>query len=101
MAIWVLLAVVAYLLYAINGVIDKFLLSKAIKQPAVFAFYIGVTAPLTWLLIPFGLKFVVWKDLLIAIAGGAAFVYALYFLYSAQIKTSVSRLLPIEGGLVP
>jgi len=97
--IWI--AVIAYMLFAINGVVDKFLLTKAVKQPAVYVFYIGITSFLTWILAPFGLIIVGPKDLLIAMVGGACFVIALYFLYVATKATSISRLLPIEGGLVP
>ena len=99
MYIWI--AIGAYFLYAINGIIDKFLLSKVVPHPAVYAFYIGVTSPLTWVLAPFGLKFLSWTDLAIAIVGGAAFVAALTFLYIATLKTTISRLLPVEGGFVP
>src|SRR3989338_10534612 len=98
MYIWI--AIGAYFLYAINGIIDKFLLSKVVPHPAVYAFYIGVTSPLTWVLAPFGLKFQSWTDLAIAIVGGAAFVAALTFFYIATLKTTISPLLPPDGGFV-
>src|SRR3989344_2127417 len=98
---YIAVATIAYLLFAINGVIDKFLLSKAVKHPIAYAFYIGITVPLTWVFAPFGLKFLGFQDLLIAILAGASFIVALYFLYVATKITSISRLLPIEGGLVP
>jgi len=98
---YIAVATIAYLLFAINGVIDKFLLSKAVKHPIAYAFYIGITGPLTWVFAPFGLKFLGFQDLLIAILAGASFIVALYFLYVATKITSISRLLPIEGGLVP
>ncbi|MDP3993721.1 MAG: EamA family transporter [Candidatus Doudnabacteria bacterium] len=97
--IWI--AVVAYLLFALNGVVDKFLLTKAVRHPVAYAFYIGITGPLTFVLAPFGLKLVSFSDLFIAIIAGACFVWALYFLYVATQATSISRLLPIEGGFVP
>jgi len=99
MYIWI--AVVSYMLFAINGIIDKFLLTRAIKHPAAYAFFTGITGFLTWALIPFGLKFIGPVDLLIAIIGGASFIVAMVFLYMATRQTSISRLLPIEGGLVP
>lgn len=99
MYLWI--AATAYLLFAVNGVVDKFLLTRAVKHPVAYAFYIGITGPLTWALAPFGLKFLKPADLFIAIIGGASFVIALYFLYVATQATSVSRLLPVEGGLVP
>lgn len=99
MFIWI--AVIAYLLFALNGVVDKFLLTKAVRHPVAYAFYIGITGPLTFVLAPFGLQAVGPTDLLIAIVGGACFVFALYFLYVATQQTSISRLLPVEGGFVP
>ena len=98
---YIYIAIVAYILFAINGVIDKFLLTRAVRHPIAYAFYIGITGFLTWVLAPFGLKFLSPLDLMIAIVGGACFIIALYFLYVATQATSISRLLPIEGGFVP
>lgn len=99
MYIW--FAIGAYLLYAVNGVIDKFLLSKAVSNPVVYAFYIGITGSLTWFLLPFGFKIISPTDFVIALIGGASFIVALYFLYSAILQTNISRILPLQGGLVP
>ncbi len=101
MSFYFIIAIIAYSLFAVNGVIDKFLLSKAVRSPAVYAFYIGITGPLTFVLAPFGLKMISLADFPIAVMGGAAFVGALYFLYKATQQTSISRILPIEGGFVP
>ena len=99
MFIWI--ATFAYLLFALNGIADKFLLTRAVKHPIAYAFYIGITGPLTLVLAPFGLKLLHPADFLVAIAGGSCFVLALYFLYTATQETTISRLLPIEGGFVP
>lgn len=101
MSFYITIAIIAYSLYAINGIIDKFLLSKAVRSPAVYAFYIGITGPFTLVLAPFGLKMISFSDFFVAVFGGAAFVFALYYLYKATRETSISRILPIEGGLVP
>lgn len=101
MSLYIIIAIIAYSLFAINGIIDKFLLSKAVRSPAVYAFYIGITGPLTLVLAPFGLKMISLANLPVALAGGATFVAALYFLYKATQQTSISRILPIEGGFVP
>jgi drug/metabolite transporter (DMT)-like permease len=114
---WIFFSIGAYFLLAINGVADKFLLSKSVKHPVAYAFYGGITGPLTFLLSIFGLfgSWLGWSFLsnefsfqwltlgqtLVAIIGGASFPLALYFSYSAIQKTSVSRVLPIQGGFVP
>jgi uncharacterized membrane protein len=101
MPLWILTATGAYLLLALNGVADKFLLSKAVKSPVTYAFFTGITGPLVWVLAPFGLKFLSLPDLLIAILAGVCFIVALVFLFRATQQTSASRISPIEGGLVP
>jgi len=101
MTTWFIIAIIAYFLFAINGIADKFLLTKAVGNPAVYAFYVGISSIVVFFLSPFGLHMVPVPVLLLALASGAAFVCALYFFYSAIQETSISRILPIEGGLVP
>ncbi|MGE5297608.1 MAG: EamA family transporter [Acidobacteriaceae bacterium] len=101
MTIWILFAIFAYLLLAITGVFDKFFLSHVESHPVVYAFFLGISGPLSFVLAPFGLKMISAKDLLIALVAGSCFTIALYFLYDATRKTSISRVLPINGGLTP
>jgi drug/metabolite transporter (DMT)-like permease len=114
---WAILAIGAYLLLALNGVTDKFLLTKSVKHPIAYAFYVGITGPLTLVLSVFGIigQWLHWNFLqtefvfqwltvgqtFVAIIGGASFPIALYFSYKAIQQTSISRMLPIQGGLVP
>jgi drug/metabolite transporter (DMT)-like permease len=101
MTTWIIIAIISYLLFAINGVADKFLLTKAVGNPAVYAFYVGISSVFVLALSPFGLQVIPLPLILLSLASGAAFVCALYFFYSAIKETSISRILPIEGGLVP
>ncbi len=98
---WIIIAIIAYLLFALNGVADKFLLSRAVRDPGVFVFYTGTASILVLVLAPFGFHVLSGPHLLLALLGGACFAFALYFFYSAIQQTSISRILPIEGGLVP
>jgi drug/metabolite transporter (DMT)-like permease len=114
---WLFFSIGAYLLLAVNGVADKFLLSKSVRHPVAYAFYAGITAPLTFLLWLLGFlgTWFHWSFLqnefsfqllspghtVIALIGGACFPLALLFSYTAIQRTSVSRILPIQGGLVP
>jgi drug/metabolite transporter (DMT)-like permease len=98
---YVIFALSAYLILALHGVIDKFLLNKVVKHPIAYTFYSGTTTIFVFLLAPFGLQPVSFNELMIAFAAGGAFLFATFFLYSAIQKTSVSRILPIQGGLVP
>ncbi|MDP4001248.1 MAG: EamA family transporter [bacterium] len=101
MSLFLTVAITAYLLFAVNGVADKFLLTKAIKHPVVYAFFSGGISIVTLVLAPFFLKAISWPTFYIALMAGTSFTYALYFFYTATQKTTISRILPIEGGLVP
>ncbi|HYE22383.1 MAG TPA: EamA family transporter [Verrucomicrobiae bacterium] len=101
MSLWIAIAVFAYFLFAISGIIDKFLLTHVDKHPIVFAFYSGIAGPLAFVLAPFGLKALSMEDYFIAVVAGGCFTIGLYYLYCAIRQTSVSRILPIEGGMVP
>lgn len=101
MSEYIIYALIAYLLFAITGIFDKFLLSKVIAKPVVYAFYVGLLSSIVLVLAPLGLKVLAIKDLLIALLAGVFFTYALLFFYSAIQQTSISRVLPIEGGFVP
>jgi drug/metabolite transporter (DMT)-like permease len=103
MSLFLTIAISAYMLFALNGIADKFLLTRAIKHPSTYAFYSGVSAILILVLAPFFLKPISLLTFYVALIAGALFAYGLYFLYSAASKhdISISRLLPIEGGLVP
>jgi drug/metabolite transporter (DMT)-like permease len=117
MGLWAIFAIGAYFLLALNGVADKFMLSKVVKHLVAYAFYAGIAAPFTlflWLLgflgsflhlsflqNEFSFQLLSPLQTLVAILGGACFPLALYFSYKAIQKTSISRILPIQGGLVP
>ena len=98
---YVIFALSAYFLLAMHGVVDKFLLNKAIRHPIAYTFYSGTTTIFILLLAPFGLQMLGPLDMVAAIIVGGSFLFATYYLYVAIQKSSVSRVLPIQGGLVP
>lgn len=100
-ASWMLIALCGYMLLAISGVLDKFLVSQVVREPVAYAFFTAVTGPFSLLLAPFGLKLLDWTTFGVAMAAGISFIIGIYFLYSAESKISISREIPIQGGLVP
>lgn len=100
MSNWVVFAIIAYLFNATNAVVDKFMLNKTVKHPVVYAFYTGVLSFALVVLVPF-VSFPGPMGTVVALLAGAAFSAALYFLYTAIQTTSISRVLPIEGGFIP
>ena len=98
---WIFIALSGYFLLAFTGVADKFLVSKVVKAPIAYAFYTAITGPLSLVLIPFGAKLLSWHDFLIALISGIFFIAGVYHSYAAIARSSVSRVIPIQGGLIP
>jgi len=101
MRYYVVIAIVAYLAFSVNSVIDKFLLKKTIPKPAVYAFYIGILSGIALLLFPFGLTVPSWKIFGLALLSGAAFVLALLAFFEGLKREDASRVLPSIGALAP
>lgn len=97
--IW--LALGSYLCFAVAGIGDKLILSRTVRQPLAYAFYIGIISPMFLLLLPFGFHFLSPVQTLSALLGGAAFVYALIFLYRGTSITSPARITTLIGGFEP
>ena len=98
---WFIIAIFAYFLNAIAITIDKFLLSKKIPNPAVYAFFIATLSLLALVLIPFGFHFYSLTQILIALIAGLIFTFALLYLFSALSQNEASRITPFMGGLQP
>lgn len=98
---YVIFAIIAYLAFAVNSIIDKFLLKRSVKEPGTYAFYIGLLSGLSLLLFPFGFTLPSLQVLGLALLSGALFVYAMVWLFSALQQEDVSRVLPAIGALVP
>jgi len=98
---WLIVTIVAYFLNAIAVVIDKFLLSKKISNPAVYAFFISSLSLLGLFLIPFGFHFYSLSQILIAIIGGLFFTFALLYMFKAISGNEASKVTPFMGGLQP
>lgn len=98
---WFIIAIGAYFLNAVAITIDKFLLSKKIPNPAVYAFFIAALSLLALVLIPFGFHFYSLPQILIALVAGLIFTFALLYLFRALSQNEASRITPFMGGLQP
>lgn len=100
MYIWV--AVAAYLLLAVNAVIDKFLLGdKRIAHPATYAFAIGLVSLIVVVLIPISFSVPSLPLMFVSFASGAVFTYALLAFFTALKSGEASRVVPVQAGFVP
>lgn len=100
---WIAIAIVAYLLIALEVILDKFLLSsKRVSHPAIYAFYSG-TLSLAALLIffPFGFHSInigkIWPYLM----SGMIFTYGILSLFFALKESEASQVTPVVGAVVP
>jgi uncharacterized membrane protein len=101
MPTWISVALLGYLFLAVTGIADKFLVSRVVRAPVAYAFYTGITGPFSLILLLFGGVVPSFPNLLVALTAGACMIIGIYFSYSAIGKASVSRVIPIQGGLVP
>lgn len=95
------IAIAAHILNGSVSIIDKFLLTKTFRQPAAYAFWIGLLGLGALVLLAFGFAWPTPVQWLIDLSAGATFVLALYFLYVAIQSEEISRVAPIVGSLTP
>ncbi len=99
--VWLYFAIAAYFINAVNGIIDKFLLVRAIPDPLVYTFYVGLFSVFSLALAPFGLIWPGWLQFFASLGVGMLFLVSLYFLFRVLKEYEVSKVLPIVGGLMP
>jgi drug/metabolite transporter (DMT)-like permease len=98
--IWLLLVIIAQLLYALVFIIDKYILSRPLPHPIVYAFYVGILSIVIWVLIPFGFYFPSFREVILLLLAGATQVAGWLFFYKALNRGEVSRVLPFVGGFI-
>lgn len=98
---WPIITIIAYLLNAVAITIDKFLLSKKITNPAVYAIFISTLSLLALVLIPFGFHLYSLDQILIALVAGLIFTFALLYMFKALGQNEASRITPFMGGFQP
>jgi len=98
---WFFIALGSYFFLGLANTIDKFLLSKYVPHPVVYAFYVGVLGLVGLILIPFGVFLPALADLAIGLMGGFLFIMSLIFLYQAMKSGEASVVAPLVGGSTP
>lgn len=98
---YLLIAVVAHLIFALVYIADKAVVSEAELEPVAYAFYVGVLSLFILFLIPFGFSLMPSSKIVFALLAGALFVFSLLFFYRAVKASEISRTAPIFGAAVP
>lgn len=98
---WLLITLFGNFLFSIVALFDKFILSKQLRHPLVYAFYTGIIEIFAIVLLPFGFSMPDGRLTLLALLSGALFIVALIFFFNAVIRFEVSKVAPIVGSMVP
>jgi drug/metabolite transporter (DMT)-like permease len=98
---WILIVLAGHFLNSFAFLMDKFLLTKKVPSPFVYAFFIGALGILAIALVPFGVVIPSSIELIRALVAGSTFILALVFFFSGLKENEASRVVPLTGGLVP
>ncbi len=96
----ILFLIVAYFFISLAALTDKFLLSKALPHPVVYAFLICLFGGVAFVFIPFGFNIPdTLQEWVANIIAGVGAAYALYFLFTGLHKSEISRVFTSSGAL--
>lgn len=98
---WLAAVLIGHFLNAVSYVLDKVLLTKSIKNPFAFTFYIGSLGLLALVFIPWGFELPPAGALAVNLTAGALFSAALLFFFLALSSKEASRIVPFVGGAIP
>lgn len=98
---WVVLALIGHTLNGAAFVIDKALLSTALKRSATYATMIGGLSLLVALAIPFVHEWPTRSTMFAVVGFGMVFVFALWAFFEALKNGEATRVVPIVGSLIP
>lgn len=98
---WLIVAIIAYFLYAVSSLIDKYILSESVPKPVVYSFYVGVLGIFALVFAPFGLIWPGFTHFFISLFVGGLYLFALLAFFSSLKKGEASRIMPIVGGFAP
>lgn len=98
---WFTIAILAQILLGLSVVFDKKLLQRHVFDPLVYTFWSALLGSAAVVFVPFGPFGVSPSTVLIAFFSGAVFVVALYLLFSAVHRGTVSGVYPLLDSLTP
>ena len=99
--LWLTLIILAYFLFAIVALGDKYLL-KGPPNPKIYTFYVGVLGILALFLIPFvGFSIPGVLGILFCLLAGTIYIFALLGFFEGLEKFEASRIIPAIGGFLP
>jgi len=97
---WFWIAIIGYFLSGLVLVLDKFILTKSVGKPIVYAFYSTIFMLAVFLAAPFGASLLHGLDWLWAVVSGFGFGFGLWFMFIAVKKGEASHINPFLGGII-
>lgn len=96
---WLIVALLGSVVLAVVGIMDKFILTKSVAKPVVYAFYSTVFVLPIFLLLFFGVKFPSSVfDWVMVVASGFFFALGLWAIYKGVEESEVSHVGPLIGA---
>lgn len=98
---WILIAVLSYLINAGVYVADKFLLSKKFHSSITYAFFVGMWSIFNFIILLLDPWLPNMQELILDLLAGALFLVTLIFWYKALHQSDATRVVPIVGAFIP
>jgi drug/metabolite transporter (DMT)-like permease len=99
---WLIFSILGYAILAVVAMMDKYLLSSAKVQPALYTFYSTIFVLPVLFLLPFGVGYLSsWADWLLALLSGLTFALALWTMFLGFEKSEISHVGPLIGAATP
>ena len=100
--LWLIAALIAYLVLAAVALADKFFVAGPIGSARLYAFYIGILQWLVFLLIPFvDFSIPEFNQIILALFAGICFMLGLFWFFRGLQDFEASRVVPAIGALLP
>jgi len=93
---WVILSILAALFWSVNSIVDKYILTKWVKQPLIPVIILGVVGLIASFLIYLvqGFEYLSYLNLILAILSGLVSLLATIFYFKALKVEEVSKIVP-------
>lgn len=97
---WLVIALIGYLLLALVFVLDKIILTKSVGKPIVYTFYSTIYMVAAFATLLFGGGLLHGMDWWWAILSGVSFGFGLWTMFIAVQKSEASHINPFIGGVI-
>lgn len=99
--LWLYVSLIAYFLFAIAAIADRYLLAGPLPHPRLYGFYAGVAGIFAVVLMPLGFYMPPTPIIGLSLLAGVINIGALFLLYRAIFYGKISTVIPGVGAMVP